>query len=68
MPFPQTLPVIRAGPTRDMAAAKRFFAQTLDVVGHAPIKVTTDGHDSYPRAIRETLGPDVAQSLQPILE
>ncbi len=51
-----------------MAAAKRFFAQTLDVVGHAPIKVTTDGHDSYPRAIRETLGPDVAQSLQPILE
>jgi len=21
--------------------------------------VTTDGHDSYPRAVRETLGPDV---------
>jgi len=29
------------------------------VVGHAPDKVTTDGHDAYPRAIRETLGPDV---------
>jgi putative transposase len=45
--------------TRDMEAAKRFFAQALDVVGHAPEKVTTDGHDAYPRAIRETLGPDV---------
>jgi len=29
------------------------------VVGQAPEKVTTDGHDAYPRAIRETLGPDV---------
>ena len=24
-----------------------------------PKQVTSDGHDSYPRAIRETLGPDV---------
>jgi len=46
--------------TRDMAAAKRFFAQALDVVGHTPTRVTTDGSDSYPRAIRDTLGPDVA--------
>jgi putative transposase len=42
-----------------MEAAKRFFKQTADVVGHAPERVTTDGHDSYPRAIRETLGSDV---------
>jgi len=27
-------------------------------VGQAPEKVTTDGHDSYPRAVRETIGPD----------
>jgi len=27
--------------------------------GQAPEKVTTDGHDSYPRAGRETLSPDV---------
>jgi putative transposase len=26
---------------------------------HAPERVTTDGHDSYPRAIRETLGQEV---------
>jgi transposase-like protein len=40
-------------------AAKRFFQQARTVVGHAPEKVTTDGHDAYPRAIRETLGPEV---------
>jgi putative transposase len=44
---------------RDLEAAKRFFGQAVDVVGHAPERVTTDGHDSYPRAIRETLGSDV---------
>ena len=44
---------------RDMDAAKRFFKQAVDVVGHAPERVTTDGDDSYPRAIRETLGSDV---------
>src|SRR5687768_13617098 len=41
--------------TRDMAAAQRFFAQALDIAGHAPALVTTDGHDAYPRAIREML-------------
>jgi hypothetical protein len=46
---------------RDMEAAKRFFKQAADVVGHAPERVTTDGHDSSPRAIRETLGSDVLQ-------
>ena len=40
-------------------AAKRFFKQAVDVVGHAPERVTTDGHESYPSAIRETLGSDV---------
>src|SRR5216684_604864 len=44
---------------RDMEAAKRFFKQALDVADHAPERVTTDGHDSYPRAIRETLGHEV---------
>jgi putative transposase len=44
---------------RDMAAAQRCFTQALDVAGHAPEQVTTDGHDAYPRAIRETLGPEV---------
>jgi transposase-like protein len=42
-----------------MAAAKAFFRGALEVAGAAPERVTTDGHDSYPRAIREELGEAV---------
>jgi putative transposase len=52
---------------RDMDAAKRFFIQALDVAGQAPVRVTTDGHDSYPRAIRETLGEEVRHRCNPYL-
>ena len=45
--------------TRDMDAAKRFFACALKTVGQAPQKAPTDVYDSYPRAVRETLGPAV---------
>ncbi len=45
---------------RDMASAQRFFARALEIVERAPEQVTTDGHDAYPRAIRETLGGGVA--------
>jgi hypothetical protein len=41
---------------RDMAAAKAFFASAKMVTGVTPDRVTTDGHDSYPRAIRTILG------------
>jgi putative transposase len=44
---------------RDMEAAKKFFTQAREVVGHRPERVTTDGHDAYPRAIRRTLGRKV---------
>ncbi len=44
---------------RDMDAAKRFFKGALDVAAQVPARVTTDGHGSYPRAIRETLGEEV---------
>ena len=36
--------------------ARQFFKQAVEVVGHAPETVTTDGHRSYPRAIREMMG------------
>jgi transposase-like protein len=45
--------------TRDMRAAQRFFRSAQSMVNSAPKQVTTDGHDSYPRAIRETRGPKV---------
>ncbi len=49
----------RLSKTRDMSAAKGFFRAALQVSGETPDRVTTDGHDSYPRAIREELGVDV---------
>jgi putative transposase len=45
--------------TRDMEAAQRFFQQAQEVAGQLPERVTTDGHTSYPRAIRESLGEEV---------
>jgi putative transposase len=45
--------------TRDMAAAKTFFRGAVSVIGKLPRQVTSDGHDSYPRAIREVLGCQV---------
>ena len=45
--------------TRDMKAAQRFFRSARSVVGFVPDRVTTDGHNSYPRAVRSTLGRNV---------
>src|SRR3954454_9823837 len=45
--------------TRDMGAAQRFFRSAQSMVNSAPKQVTTDWHDSYPRAIREVLGREV---------
>ena len=44
---------------RDMAAAQAFFRSAKAVTGMTPDRVTTDGHDSYPRAIRIELGKGV---------
>src|SRR5439155_26877342 len=44
---------------RDTAAAKKFFQQAKEVTGCSPQRVTTDGHDAYPRAIRQVLGRKV---------
>jgi putative transposase len=43
---------VRLSETRDMEAAKAFFRSAKVVTGVIPARVTTDGHDSYPRAIR----------------
>jgi putative transposase len=45
--------------TRDLDAAKRFFPSAKDVAGRKPERVTTDGHNSYPHAIRKVLGRKV---------
>jgi transposase-like protein len=48
---------------RDMQAAKRFFVRAKEVVGHKPTRVTTDGHDAYPRAIWRVLGRKVEHRI-----
>ena len=45
---------------RDMAAAQAFFRSAKAATGLVPDRVTTDGHGSYPRAIRATLDRRVA--------
>jgi putative transposase len=44
---------------RDLAAAKAFSRSAKTVTGVTPDRVTTDGHDVYPRAIRTDLGKRV---------
>jgi len=44
---------------RDIAAAEKFFRCAKAVTSVTPARVTTDGHDSCPRAIRSQLGADV---------
>src|SRR5271168_4458104 len=44
---------------RDLAAAKAFFRSARTVTGIVPDRVTTDGHDAYPAAIRSELGEAV---------
>jgi putative transposase len=44
---------------RDMRAAKAFFRSAKAIMGFRPDRVTTDGHGSYPRAIRTVLGRTV---------
>src|ERR1700752_3696361 len=50
---------VRLSETRDMAAARAFFRSAKAVTGITPARVTTDGHNSYPRAINTELGEHV---------
>jgi putative transposase len=52
---------------RDMAAAKAFFQTAKTVTDVIPDRVTRDGHDSYPRAIRTKLGEGVKHRTSPYL-
>ncbi len=52
---------------QDMDAANRFFKDVLGITEYTPERVTTDGHDSYPRAIREMLGEHVVHRCNPYL-
>jgi putative transposase len=51
----------RLSATRDLAAAEAFFRSAWTVTGVAPDRITTDGHDAYPRAIRQVFGNRVVR-------
>jgi transposase-like protein len=50
---------VRLSESRDRAAAEAFFASARAVTGITPSRVTTDGHDAYPGAIKAELGKGV---------
>jgi transposase-like protein len=45
--------------THDLAAAEAFFRSVWRVTGVVPARITTDGHDAYPHAIRAVFGDQV---------
>jgi transposase-like protein len=51
---------VRLSDTRDLAAAEAFFRAAWMTTGVIPERITTDGHDAYPRAIRNVFGDQVA--------
>ncbi len=57
----------RLSEKRDRDAATRFFRRAIELVGHTPNQVTTDGHASYPRAIRETIGSNILHRMNTYL-
>ena len=50
---------VRLSDTRDLAAAEAFFRVAWIGTGVVPRRITTDGHDAYPRAIRNVFGDQV---------
>ena len=52
---------------RDLATAKAFFRSAKAVTSVMPDRVTTDGHDAYPRSIRTELGKYVQHCMNTYL-
>ena len=50
---------VRLSETRDKTAARAFFRSACTVTGRIPARVTSDGHSSYPGAIKAELGETV---------
>jgi putative transposase len=46
----------RLSDTCDLVAAEAFFRSAWTVTGGMPDRITTDGHDAYPRAMRNVFG------------
>ena len=51
----------RLSAKRALAAAEAFFRAARMTTGAIPERITTAGHDAYPRALRHVFGAQVAQ-------
>ena len=49
----------RLSAMRELTAAEACFRSAWAVTGVTPDRITTDGHDAYPRAIRQVFGDQV---------
>jgi putative transposase len=56
----------RFSDTRDLAAAEAFFRSAWTVTGVRLDRITTDGHDADPHAIRNVCGDQVTAPDQPL--
>jgi putative transposase len=50
---------VRLSENRDKAAAEAFFRSARTVTGQTPARVTSDGHNAYPGAIKAVFGEAV---------
>lgn len=50
---------VQLSATRALPAAEAFFRSAWAVAGISPDRITTDGHDAYPRVIRNVFGDQV---------
>jgi putative transposase len=57
----------RLSDSRDLQAAKRFFEQACQTVGHKPERVTTDLHPAYSQSIPTVFGFRVLHRTQQYL-
>jgi putative transposase len=53
---------------RDLAAARAFFRSAKAVTGVTPDRVTTDGHDAYPKGNPDRALPPCAASDKSLSE
>jgi putative transposase len=54
---------VRLSDIRDLLAAAACFRSAWRVTGVMPTRITTDGHDAYPRAVRHVFGSQVLHQI-----
>jgi len=56
---------VRLSETCDLPAVRAFFRTARMITKRSPLRITSDRHGSYPRALRLECGPAVTQCTTP---